>query len=71
MIGCGALRNRRFYRPASADALVSMLEGSDGMGSWTSEDAECWWRAYMSENGASPDESEQPTLATSDALPTL
>jgi hypothetical protein len=41
------------------------------MGSWTSEDAECWWSMHMPENVASPDESEQPTLTTSDALPML
>jgi tRNA A-37 threonylcarbamoyl transferase component Bud32 len=59
------------HRPASANALVRMLESCDGMGSWTSEDAERWWRVHMPENGASADASEQPTLADSDALPTL
>jgi serine/threonine-protein kinase len=58
-------------RPASAEALASMLESSEGIGAWTSGDAERWWRSHMSEDSASKDASELPTLADSDALPTL
>ena len=58
-------------RPASADALVRMLEGSDGAGSWTSEDAERWWRTHMPGEVSQNAAAELPTLASPDALPTL
>ena len=58
-------------RPASADALARMLENSDAIGSWTSEDAELWWRTHMPGDAAQIDATSLPTLADSDALPTL
>ena len=58
-------------RPASADALVRMLESSDGAGSWTSEDAERWWRTHMPGEVSQNAAAELPTLASPDALPTL
>jgi serine/threonine protein kinase len=58
-------------RPASADALVRMLEGSDGAGSWTAEDAERWWHTHMPGDVSHDAAAELPTLASPDALPTL
>ncbi|MBI3477901.1 MAG: serine/threonine protein kinase [Acidobacteria bacterium] len=58
-------------RPASADAMVRMLEDSDGIGSWTSEDAERWWRTHMPGEVSQNAAAELPTLASPDALPTL
>jgi len=58
-------------RPASADVLARQLEDCDGVGSWTREDAERWWRTNMATDVVPQDNSEQPTLEDPDALPTL
>jgi eukaryotic-like serine/threonine-protein kinase len=58
-------------RPASADMLAEMLEDNVGTASWTSADAENWWRNHMPSESAQHDVAELPTLADSDALPTL
>jgi eukaryotic-like serine/threonine-protein kinase len=58
-------------RPASAEVLVRMLESSDGIVSWTPEDAEAWWRTNKPDNGVPQDLGDRPTLEDADALPTL
>ena len=59
-------------RPASAEALARMLENSDGIGLLDlGRRRNAGGRPTCPESGASKDASEQPTLADSDALPTL
>jgi len=58
-------------RPASAEVLGRMLESSDGIVSWTPEDAEAWWHTNKPDNGVPQDLGDRPTLEDADALPTL
>src|SRR5205085_7249274 len=58
------------HRPATAEVLAHMLENFDGIGSWTSEDAEQWWQGHMPADVAQNDAAVLPTLASPDALPT-
>ncbi len=58
-------------RPASAEVLARMLESSDSSARWTQEDAQHWWQNHMTSDLANSDNSDQPTLASPDALPTL
>ena len=58
-------------RPAGADVLARMLEGCDGSGSWTSEDAALWWRTKMAEAVVHEGENAKPVQADPDAMSTL
>jgi tRNA A-37 threonylcarbamoyl transferase component Bud32 len=57
-------------RPAGAEVLARVLEGCD-VGSWTREDAECWWGANMPEDLVYMDENTQPVHADPNVFPTL
>jgi serine/threonine-protein kinase len=58
-------------RPASADALGRQLENCDGVGSWTAEDAEHWWRANMGGEIVREVGNARPMQVDPDALTTL
>lgn len=57
-------------RPASAQALVRLLECCQEIGVWTSEDAEHWWRTNMArdinhnEHNLSPTQDDRNTMST-------
>lgn len=58
-------------RPASAEVLARLLEGCDGAGGWSPEDAERWWRSHTPES-AVPASDEAETIGEDpNALPTL
>jgi eukaryotic-like serine/threonine-protein kinase len=42
-------------RPASAETLAQMLEGSNDAGSWSAKNAENWWLTNMPENAVAAD----------------
>lgn len=64
------LEKERDRRPASADALVRMLDDS-GVEQWSARDAELWWRANMPEEGPRTAEGSVHDLAELSADPTI
>ena len=55
-------------RPARAEVLARVLESCDGVGSWTADDAEGWWRANIPESLVRGDDEvmsldQKPTAA--------
>jgi eukaryotic-like serine/threonine-protein kinase len=58
-------------RPNGAEVLERMLEGCDGVGSWTPQDAERWWHTHMAKDVVSVDYNAAPMPADPTALTTL
>ncbi|MBZ5656396.1 MAG: serine/threonine protein kinase [Acidobacteriia bacterium] len=58
-------------RPAGADVLARMLESCDGVGSWTSEDAERWWGTKLTGDVVHEGDNTKPIQADPDAMTTL